>query len=153
MSTPRTHTDTTHTDTTHTDTARTDTTHRTAPAKPAEPDLGGLQALTEAVEPDALEALHARLADAARDEDLLDVAYRVVDTPIGPYNPDWAIVFEDTERVYLVRETKGSLDPDQRRHEENVKIECARRHFSAIGVDYDVASDASEMFARLAEGG
>ena len=42
-------------------------------------------------------------------------AWFTVDTPIGPYNPDWAIVskFEDaTERVYLVRETKGSLDPD-----------------------------------------
>jgi type III restriction enzyme len=79
-------------------------------------------------------------------------AWFTVDTPIGPYNPDWAIVFEDTERVYLVRETKGSLDPDQRRHDENVKIECARRHFSAIGVDYDVVSNASDMLERLAAG-
>ena len=38
-------------------------------------------------------------------------AWFTVDTPIGPYNPDWAIVFDDSERVYLVRETKGSVDP------------------------------------------
>lgn len=80
-------------------------------------------------------------------------AWFTVDTPIGPYNPDWAIVFEDTERVYLVRETKGSLDPDQRRHDENVKIECARRHFSAIGVDYAVATSVTQMIGELAVGG
>ncbi len=49
----------------------------------AEPHLAEL-ALTDVVEPAELAALHARLADAAQDEDLLDVAYRTVDTPIGP---------------------------------------------------------------------
>lgn len=80
-------------------------------------------------------------------------AWFTVDTPIGPYNPDWAIVFEDSERVYLVRETKGSLDPDQRRHDENVKIDCAERHFAAIGVDYAVAVDVTSMIADLAAQG
>ena len=79
---------------------------------------------------------------------------RTVDTPLGLYNPDWAIVFEDTHRVYLVRETKGTLDADQRRHDENVKIECARRHFAAIDVDYAVATSVSGMLTALAaEGG
>ena len=77
-------------------------------------------------------------------------AWFTVDTPIGPYNLDWAVVFEDTERVYLVRETKGSLDPDQRRHDENVKIECARRHFDSIDVDYAVATTVSGMIEQLA---
>ncbi len=77
-------------------------------------------------------------------------AWFTVDTPIGPYNPDWAIVFEGNERVYLVRETKGSLDPDQRRHEENVKIECAGRHFTAIDVDYAVATSVEGMISSLA---
>lgn len=80
-------------------------------------------------------------------------AWFTVDTPIGPYNPDWAIVFDDSERVYLVRETKGSLDPDERRHEENIKIECAGRHFAAIGVDYAVATSVNDMISRLAPGG
>lgn len=76
-------------------------------------------------------------------------AWFTVETPIGPYNPDWAVVFDKTERVYLVRETKGSLDPDQRRHDENVKIECARRHFAAIDVDYEVVTSVTGMIEQL----
>ena len=80
-------------------------------------------------------------------------AWFTVDTPLGSYNPDWAIVFEQTKRLYLVRETKGSLEAEQRRHEENVKIECARRHFDAIDVDYAVVTDATGMIEQLAESG
>jgi type III restriction enzyme len=82
-------------------------------------------------------------------------AWFTVDTPIGPYNPDWAIVFEGSERVYLVRETKGSADPEQRRGSEETKIRCARRHFDAIGVDYAVTSSVDELAAmmRRVEGG
>ena len=76
-----------------------------------------------------------------------------VDTPVGPYSPDWAVVFEDDRRVYLVRETKGTLDAGQRRYEENVKIECAQRHFNAIDVDYGVATNVSEMIAGLGASG
>ena len=76
-------------------------------------------------------------------------AWFTVDTPIGPYNPDWAIVFEQTKRLYLVRETKGSLEAEQRRHEENVKIECAQRHFKAIDVDYAVVTSVSAMIEQI----
>jgi type III restriction enzyme len=76
----------------------------------------------------------------------------VVDTPIGPYNPDWAIVFEDSQRVYLVRETKGSTDPEALRGREETKIRCARRHFDAIGVDYAVTSSVEDMIKSLALG-
>lgn len=76
----------------------------------------------------------------------------VVDTPIGPYNPDWAIVFEDSERVYLVRETKGSADLEELRGREETKIRCARRHFDAIEVDYAVTTSVEEMIANLAIG-
>ena len=79
-------------------------------------------------------------------------AWFTVDTPLGLYNPDWAIVFDNTHRVYLVRETKGTLDADQRRHDENVKIECARRHFAAIDVDYAVATSVTAMISDLASG-
>lgn len=77
-------------------------------------------------------------------------AWFVVDTPIGPYNPDWAIVFEDSERVYLVRETKGSTDADELRGREETKIRCARRHFDAIGVDYAVVASVDTMMSALA---
>ena len=78
-------------------------------------------------------------------------AWFAVDTPIGPYNPDWAIVFGDSERVYLVRETKGSADPDELRGREKTKIHCAEQHFSAIGVDYAVTSGAEQMIGALAD--
>jgi type III restriction enzyme len=77
-------------------------------------------------------------------------AWFTVDTPIGTYNPDWAIVFGDSERVYLVRETKGSADPDELRGREETKIRCARRHFAAIGVDYAVTASVEDMISRLA---
>jgi type III restriction enzyme len=76
-------------------------------------------------------------------------AWFIVDTPIGPYNPDWAIVFGDSERVYLVRETKGSVDPDELRGREETKIRCAEQHFAAIGVDYDVTASVEDMISRL----
>jgi type III restriction enzyme len=72
-----------------------------------------------------------------------------VDTPIGPYNPDWAIVFDGSERVYLVRETKGSADPDELRGREETKIRCAQQHFDAIDVDYAVTSGVEEMVSAL----
>lgn len=76
-------------------------------------------------------------------------AWFTVDTPIGPYNPDWAIVFGDSERVYLVRETKGSIDPEEIRGREETKIRCAKRHFAAIDVDYAVTSSVEDMIGRL----
>jgi type III restriction enzyme len=77
-------------------------------------------------------------------------AWFTVDTPIGPYNPDWAIVFDDSERVYLVRETKGSIDPEEIRAREVTKIKCARRHFASVDVDYAVTAGVEDMIAGLA---
>ena len=77
-------------------------------------------------------------------------------TPIGEYNPDWAIVWqgqdafgEAQEKLYLVRETKGSLDEVERRGRENLKIACARRHFGAIEVDYEDVTSVEELRERL----
>ena len=73
-----------------------------------------------------------------------------VDTPVGPYNPDWAIVFEKNSRLYLVRETKSTLDKTKLRQEENDKILCGRKHFAAIGVDYAVATSMQDVIQDLA---
>jgi type III restriction enzyme len=54
-----------------------------------------------------------------------------VDTPLGSYNPDWAIVLNDGEKLYLVRETKSTLDEDKRREDENAMIACGRKHLKA----------------------
>jgi type III restriction enzyme len=71
----------------------------------------------------------------------------VVDTPIGDYNPDWAIVAEQDSKVYLVRETKSTLDDERRRTSENQKIKCGKRHFEAIGVDFRTVTSAAEALA------
>lgn len=73
-----------------------------------------------------------------------------VDTPVGPYNPDWAIMFENGEKLYLVTETKGSPDSDQRRLVENDKIACAHRHFAVINVDYNVVTDMDDLAKQVA---
>ncbi|MFT9774140.1 restriction endonuclease [Brevibacterium casei] len=65
-----------------------------------------------------------------------------IDTPVGPYNPDWAIVKHEDgdERVYMIRETKSTEDEIKRRPTENAKIKSAKQHFEAIGVpDYTVS--------------
>ncbi len=72
-----------------------------------------------------------------------------VDTPLGPYNPDWAIVLEDGDQLYLVRETKSTLDEDKRRKEENAKLACGRKHFKAIDVDFDVAVSFKDVLHKL----
>ena len=68
----------------------------------------------------------------------------VVDTPIGTYNPDWAIVWEEDhqEKLYLVRETKfiDNLQDGLRESEKN-KIICAEKHFDAIDLDFEVSMD------------
>ena len=68
-----------------------------------------------------------------------------VDTPIGSYNPDWAFVTEREEKLYFVRETKSTLDSEERRTKENQKIACGRRHFDTLGIDYDVVTSLAEV--------
>ncbi len=59
-----------------------------------------------------------------------------VPTPLGPYNPDWAVLVErdGAERLYLVVETKSSLFTDDLRDKESKKIECGKAHFNALAV-------------------
>ncbi|MDQ3513819.1 MAG: hypothetical protein M3462_09185 [Chloroflexota bacterium] len=78
-----------------------------------------------------------------------------VDTPIGTYNPGWAIaVTDDPERLYLVSETKGTVDKDALRGSEERKIACAIAHLRALGVGYGVATTLTEVLrhARAATG-
>lgn len=72
-------------------------------------------------------------------------AWFTVDTPIGAYNPDWAIMMEDESAFYLVRETKSSLIDESRRISENDKIHAARAHFRAIDVNYDVSTSFRDV--------
>ena len=57
-----------------------------------------------------------------------------VDTPIGTYNPDWAVYMDidGNKMLYLVIETKGSSDQQELRSTESMKIRCGKAHFLAI---------------------
>jgi type III restriction enzyme len=64
-----------------------------------------------------------------------------VPTPLGTYNPDWAVLVEVSgeERLYFVVETKGSLFVDDLRDQEAAKIACGEAHFKALEVDKNPA--------------
>jgi type III restriction enzyme len=68
-----------------------------------------------------------------------------IDTPIGKYNPDWAILKDDGQALYLVRETKGTRDFLQLRTSEADKVRCGQRHFEILGVPFAVAVSADEV--------
>ena len=68
-----------------------------------------------------------------------------IETPIGDYNPDWAIVKHDSTALYLVRETKGTKDFEKLRNSETDKIRCGRRHFEALDVNFAVVTSASDV--------
>ena len=83
-----------------------------------------------------------------------------IPTPVGDYNPDWAIAFTEgsVKHVYFVAETKGSLSTLQLKGVEDAKIECARKFFASLSekngndVTYDVVTDYTELM-QLVSGG
>ncbi len=68
-----------------------------------------------------------------------------VDTPVGSYNPDWAILKHDGQALYLVRETKGTRDFLKLRTGEDEKVRCGQKHFEALGVPFDVVVTADDV--------
>lgn len=88
-------------------------------------------------------------------------AWFTVPTPVGEYNPDWALVMQETGEdgqpvLYLVTETEGSTRKDDLRPDEWRKIKCGAAHFGSKqeglqrdgaldGVEYRVAKSADEL--------
>lgn len=77
-----------------------------------------------------------------------------VSTPVGHYNPDWAIAFYEgkVKHIYFVAETKGSMSSMQLRLIEESKIHCAREHFKAISSDsvvYDVVDSYQSLLNKV----
>lgn len=68
-----------------------------------------------------------------------------VDTPVGSYNPDWAVLKHDGQALYLVRETKGTKDFLKLRTSEADKVRCGQKHFEALGVPFAVVVTADEI--------
>ncbi len=80
-----------------------------------------------------------------------------INTPMGKYNPDWAVAFKEgtVKHLYFVAETKGNdLESSQLRGSEGSKIECARRHFDAISTSnlkYGVVKDYQKLYDMVAK--
>jgi len=77
-----------------------------------------------------------------------------ISTPVGKYNPDWAIAFNEgmVKHVYFVAETKGSMSTMDLRLIEDAKIHCAREHFKALStntVKYDVVNNYQELMSLV----
>ena len=78
----------------------------------------------------------------------------LIPTPVGDYNPDWAISFKQgsVKHIYFVAETKGTMSTMKLREIEKTKIECARKFFDGINehiqsekVKYDVVTDYGKL--------
>ncbi len=76
-----------------------------------------------------------------------------IDTPIGTYNPDWAVYMTKNgeEKLYFILETKGSTDFYDLRTKEQLKIHCGKQHFKALdnGIEMRVARDWTEFNTNL----
>ncbi|MEW6653428.1 MAG: DEAD/DEAH box helicase, partial [Bacteroidota bacterium] len=70
----------------------------------------------------------------------------VIKTPIGTYNPDWALILKNEEKIYFVAETKYFLDPQKLYSSENYKIKCGKKHFDEFqGVTYKTITKVSGL--------
>ena len=105
--------------------------------------------------------IEARFADQLEKNTAVKVyaklpGWFIVPTPLGSYNPDWAVLIDSDagERLYFVVETKGSTLLDDLRLAESAKIECGRAHFKALQgaedpAQYEVASSVNELLAGI----
>lgn len=91
--------------------------------------------------------------DAENDDDVLLYAKLpgkfIIETPIGEYNPDWAVVLNtfEGEKVYFVAETKGTENINDLKGSEKKKILCGRKHFEVIdtGIKYEVVKELKSL--------
>ncbi len=78
-----------------------------------------------------------------------------IPTPVGDYNPDWAIAFRTkgtVKHIYFVAETKGSLSEMELRPVEKAKIDCAKKFFAKLGteqVTYDAVKSYDDLMTKV----
>ena len=95
--------------------------------------------------------------DAENDDDVILYAKLPsrfkIDTPIGNYNPDWAVVLntDEGEKLYFIAETKGTENINDLKGTEKKKILCGRKHFEVIdtGVKYEVVKELKTLKGRI----
>lgn len=99
-------------------------------------------------------------AEALENQDMVQVYTKLprgfyINTPMGHYNPDWAVVFKENsgvKHIYFIAETKGSIIEADLRDVEKAKIACATKHFQSIGesdVQYDVVDSWETLYSKV----
>ncbi len=99
-------------------------------------------------------------AEALEREDMVQVYTKLprgfyINTPVGHYNPDWAVVFKEdsgVKHIYFIAETKGSIIEADLRDVEKAKIACATKHFQSIGasdVKYSVVDSWETLYSKV----
>lgn len=105
------------------------------------------------------QGVEKRFAEQLEQQDIVEVYTKLprdfyINTPLGKYNPDWAIVFREgaVRHIYFVAETKGSEDLTQLRAVEEAKIRCAERHFASISdsqLKFGVVKDYDSLYNKV----
>ena len=99
-------------------------------------------------------------AEALEKQDMVQVYTKLprgfyINTPMGHYNPDWAVVFKEdsgVKHIYFIAETKGSIIEADLRDVEKAKIVCATKHFQSIGtsdVQYEVVDSWDTLYNKV----
>ena len=89
------------------------------------------------IEIDSLSETERKFAEACDDSNDVEFFLKLprwfeIETPVGKYRPDWALMLKKEKRLYFVAETKSTLDRTKRLESENQKIECGRKHFKEL---------------------
>ncbi|HUI31943.1 MAG TPA: DEAD/DEAH box helicase family protein [Candidatus Acidoferrales bacterium] len=110
------------------------------------------------IEIDSLSETERKFANACDTSDDVEFFLKLprwfeIETPVGKYRPDWALMLKKEKRLYFVAETKSTLDKSKRLESENQKIECGKKHFAELKEVYfteatkleDVEREASQI--------
>lgn len=133
-------------------------TENTLRGKLGENAMASKKSLYDLVVVDSKVEMH--LAEALENQDMVQVYTKLprgfyINTPMGHYNPDWAVVFKEdsgVKHIYFIAETKGSVIEADLRDVEKAKIACATKHFKSIGasdVQYDVVDSWDTLYNKV----
>ncbi|MDO5970171.1 DEAD/DEAH box helicase family protein [Flavivirga aquimarina] len=96
--------------------------------------------------------IESKLANDFENSDNISVYAKLpnwfkIDTPLGTYNPDWAILWKDgnDEKLYFVVESKGTTLLGDLRPKEQGKIDCGKKHFKALDTEMIVAANMEDV--------
>ncbi len=109
----------------------------------------------DGIEIDSLSGPERKFAEACDNSEDVEFFLKlprwfVIETPVGKYTPDWALLLKRDKKLYFVAETKSTLDKSKRREGENQRIECGKKHFKELKEVYFTEATKLEDVERAA---